>query len=194
MTGTAVAPSKMARLRARSRTRRELQVLVEDGVLQVLAATEERELLATVGVDVVERRLAALEGDPTPKDLRAREVAQEQVELARSEADAAREAVREATVVLRLEALPAGEWRALLSAHEATAEQQAEQPQGSRLLFNPDTFPTALILASLGLDRDAQREAEEWLPVLSFGEFEGLFAACWDLNHVSALDVEGAVT
>src|ERR1035437_5077976 len=132
----------------------------------------------------VEEVLAREAANERPQDR------QEQIKLsdAQDALQAAREAAEQETVVFVFKSIGRPRWDALLDEHPATSKQRDElRKQGvtGDLNYNADTFPQALVAASLtdpALTEDEVNDmfnSEEW----NSGELTGLFETALMVNQ-----------
>ncbi|WP_330340166.1 hypothetical protein [Streptomyces sp. NBC_00557] len=104
-----------------------------------------------------------------------------------TEADAARDqslaALDAASEFLTFRALPRPVLEELISEHPPT-EQQAEEGA----IFNPDTFPAALVAAA-SVDGMSREEAEELLNGWSAPDANALWDAAWQVQQESRVEL-----
>jgi hypothetical protein len=106
------------------------------------------------------------------------------LEEAEEAVDALRPEVEEATVQLTLKAMGRRQYEALMDEHRPTKDQRAKaRKQGVDLVFNEDTFPVALIAASLVSPKMTEDEVAE------MAESEAFNAAEWHLLTRTAMDL-----
>lgn len=96
--------------------------------------------------------------------------------------------LRKSSIKIVIQSMNRKAYDELISAHPAT-EAQLEEYKGQRNKpqFNLETYPVALVLASV-IDPEApQAELEEWFnsDAWSGGEFTELFTACIQINSQS---------
>ena len=124
-------------------------------------------------VETLDKRLTALNGqsDRLVGNPEAREFA-EQIEDLRQE-------MTDSTVVLRLRALPHRDYAKLEAAHKPRDGEDGDKRTG----FNLETFPAALIRASI-IDPDLDEDTFEGLAaVLTFQQWDNLFTEAYMLNR-----------
>ncbi|MER7047953.1 hypothetical protein [Streptomyces jumonjinensis] len=159
--------AKMERLRRRVRPRKQLRICDDDTLRTAVTAAEKS----------AER--ARFLAEAAPDDQRAaRHAAKEEAALqeARDELDAASD-------FLTFLALPRPTLEDLLGDHPPTAKQAED---GS--VFNPDTFPAALIAAS-SLDGMSEEEAAELLTSWSAPDANALWEAAWQVQQETRIDL-----
>lgn len=100
---------------------------------------------------------------------------------------AAAEAAERATVI-RVNAIGHKRFRSLLAEHPMRDGNDGDKALGA----NEDTFPEALILASVVEPDMSRAELVDLLDNLSEGEFEHLFATTYALNRVMTADPLGS--
>lgn len=101
----------------------------------------------------------------------ARELA-ERIEALRAE-------MADSTVALRLRAMPHREWAKLAAAHKPREGEDVDQALG----INMETFPAALIRASI-VDPELDHDTWDTLAdTLTFEQWDTLTTAAWNLNR-----------
>ncbi|MFI1830706.1 hypothetical protein ACH41E_30355 [Streptomyces sp. NPDC020412] len=159
--------AKMERLRRRVRPRKQLRICDDDALRTTVAVAEKS----------AER--ARFLAEAAPDDERAaRHAAKEEAAL-----QAARDELDAASDFLTFLALPRPALEDLIAAHPPTA-QQAEEGA----VFNPDTFPAALIAAS-SLDGMSEKEAAELLTTWSTPDANALWEAAWQVQQETRIDL-----
>jgi hypothetical protein len=159
--------AKMDRLRRRARPQNKLRIC-DDEELRKRAEAAQRE---------AER--ARFIAEATPGD---EELAQRTADAAEAH-QAASAALDYASDFLTFLALPRPVLEELIAAHPPT-EQQAEEGA----VFNPDTFPAALISAA-SFDGMSQDEAAELLSTWSAPDANLLWEAAWQVQQESRVDL-----
>ncbi|WP_175258412.1 hypothetical protein [Streptomyces lunaelactis] len=159
--------AKMERLRSRTRPQSKLRVCDDDDLRQHVEDAEQTAQRA--------RFFAEASPDDEPAAQRAAD-AETAAETARAELD-------DASDFLTFLALPRPVLEELIAEHPPTEKQEAE---GS--VFNPDTFPAALISAASfdGMSRD---EAAELLATWSAPDANSLWEASWQVQQESRVDL-----
>ncbi|MFF9478065.1 hypothetical protein [Streptomyces sp. NPDC014733] len=159
--------AKMDRLRHRARPQNRLRVCDDDELRQ---RHDEAEQTA---------RRARFVAEANPGD----ELAERQSADADSARDQALAALDEASEFLTFRALPRPVLEELISEHPPT-EQQAEEGA----IFNPDTFPVALVAAA-SVDGMSPEEAEELLNGWSAPDANALWDAAWQVQQQSRVEL-----
>jgi hypothetical protein len=159
--------AKMERLRRRAPARSHLRVCLDD---ELRRKAEEADQAAGRAQFLAE----ASPGDELPA-VQARQ-AKEAADAARAEAD-------EVTVVLTFQALPRPEFEELISGHPPTDAQS-----GDGAIFNPDTFPAALVAAA-SVDGMSEADAGELLATWSTPEANQLWEAAWRVQQESRVEL-----
>ncbi|MFK0279826.1 hypothetical protein ACIQVL_05035 [Streptomyces sp. NPDC090499] len=159
--------ARMERLRHRARPQNKLRICDDDQLRQRFEDAEQA------------ARRAGFLAEANPDDERAIQQAGE----AATALEAARAALNDASDFLTFLALPRPVLEELITQHPPT-EQQAEE--GS--VFNPDTFPPALIAAASfdGMSRD---EAAELLSTWSAPDAGLLWEAAWSVQQESRVEL-----
>jgi hypothetical protein len=159
--------AKMDRLRRRVRPRKQLRICDDDtlrtAVTEAEKSAERARFLAEAAPDDARAARHAADADSA-------------LQKARDELDAASE-------FLTFLALPREALEDLIAEHPPTA-QQAED--GS--VFNPDTFPAALVAAS-SLDGMSEQEAAELLTSWSTPDANALWDAAWQVQQETRIDL-----
>lgn len=102
--------------------------------------------------------------------------------------DSLRPSVNDATVELTVAAMGRLQFQVLQEQHPPTEQQQREaRKQGATLLFNSETFPAALVAASLIEPKMTEHEVHELFDSEKFNDAEltGLFVAAMSVNTTS---------
>ncbi|MDH6624420.1 hypothetical protein M2271_002222 [Streptomyces sp. LBL] len=159
--------AKMERLRRRARPQNKLRICDDDQLRQRFEDAEQA------------ARRARFLAEANPDDERAARSAGE----AAAVLEAARAALDDASDFLTFLALPRPVLEELIAQHPPT-EQQAEE--GS--VFNPDTFPSALIAAA-SFDGMSQDEAAELLATWSAPDAGLLWEAAWSVQQESRVEL-----
>ncbi|MET8679957.1 hypothetical protein ABZW18_20835 [Streptomyces sp. NPDC004647] len=159
--------AKMNRLRQRARPQSKLRICDDD---QLRQGVEETAQLAQRA-----RIFAEASPDDEPAKQRAAE-AEAAAEQARAELD-------DASDFLTFLALPRPVLEELIAQHPPT-EQQAEEGA----VFNPDTFPAALVSAA-SFDGMSREEAEELLNTWSSPDANALWEAAWQVQQESRVEL-----
>ncbi|MFJ5307480.1 hypothetical protein [Streptomyces sp. NPDC088350] len=159
--------AKMDRLRRRARPQKRLRICDDEDLRQRYDDAEQR------------ARRARFVAEANPGD--------ESAVRQSADADTARDEIRqlldEASEFLIFRALPRPALEELISEHPPT-EQQAED--GS--IFNPDTFPAALVAAA-SVDGMSREEAEELLDGWSTPDANALWDAAWKVQQESRVEL-----
>ncbi|WP_232107748.1 hypothetical protein [Streptomyces gossypiisoli] len=159
--------AKMNRLRQRTRPQNKLRICDDDRLRQRVEEAAQR------------AQRARIFAEASPEDESAQQRAAEaeaSVEQARAELDGASE-------FLTFLALPRPVLEELIAQHPPT-EQQAEEGA----VFNPDTFPAALVSAA-SFDGMSREEAEELLNTWSAPDANALWEAAWQVQQESRVDL-----
>ncbi len=159
--------AKMDRLRRRSRPQNKLRVCDDD---QLRQRVEEAEQAA---------RRARFLAEANPDD----ETAAQHAAEAAAALQEARAALDDASDFLTFLALPRPVLEELISKHPPTG-QQAEEGA----VFNPDTFPAALIAAA-SFDGMSSDEAAELLSTWSAPDANMLWEAAWQVQQESRVEL-----
>jgi hypothetical protein len=130
------------------------------------------------------------------EDAPARTTAADRNRLVKARDDAEK-ALREATIVVRLRALPKDEYKALRAEHPPTDEDHntlSESTNGAltKAQFHADTFGPALVAACLVEPQVTVEQATEMAAEMNEAEWSGLFSAAINVNQ-TATSVEGLV-
>jgi hypothetical protein len=157
----------MDRLRRRARPQNKLRVCDDDQL---------REQVADAERDAQRARFIA---EATPDD----EPAAKRAAEAQAAFETASAALDDASDFLTFLALPRPVLEELIAAHPPT-EKQAEEGA----VFNPDTFPAALISAA-SFDGMSQDEAAELLSTWSAPDANLLWEAAWQVQQESRVDL-----
>lgn len=158
---------KMSRLRHRPRARNELRICDDESLRAKVAAAEQAAERA--------RFLAQTSPGDDTLAIQARE--------AETASAAARTEAADATITLTFQALPRPAFEELITAHPAT-EAQAEDGA----IFNPDTFPAALVAAA-SFDGMSEAEAGELLATWSTPDANALWEAAWRVQQESRVEL-----
>ncbi|MEV4741570.1 hypothetical protein [Streptomyces sp. NPDC049555] len=162
--------AKLARLRARTLPEQTLVICDNPAVRERLEAAKE---------EAARCRMA---------DAAVGRVGSEETHLAEAELAAAQDAFNSVAVTLAFRALPRPVLDGLIRNHPPT-EQQAEAGD----LWNPDSFPAALVAAA-HVERDAYgqpvdgmtpAEAQELLDSWPISESNALFQAAWQAQQIT---------
>jgi hypothetical protein len=159
--------AKMERLRSRARPQNKLRVCDDD---QLRQRVEEAEQAA---------QRARFIAEATPDD----DLAAQRATDAEAALQAARAALDEASDFLTFLALPRPVLEELIAAHPPTETQAAEGA-----VFNPDTFPAALVSAA-SLEGMSQEEASELLATWSAPDANALWEAAWQVQQESRVEL-----
>ncbi|MET8677072.1 hypothetical protein ABZW18_05590 [Streptomyces sp. NPDC004647] len=159
--------AKMDRLRRRARPQNKLRVCDDDQLRTRVEAAEQG------------AQRARFIAEATPAD----ELAAQRAAEAEAIAETVRAELDDASDFLTFLALPRPVLEELIAAHPPT-EQQAEEGA----VFNPDTFPAALISAA-SFDGMSQDEAAELLASWSAPDANLLWEAAWQVQQESRVDL-----
>lgn len=94
---------------------------------------------------------------------------------------------RESEVTFSFEGMGRGAYAKLISLHKATAEQESEL--GQELMWNPETFPPALMAASCVEPAELRGNSEEFNEInetWSVGQVSRIWACCLNANSLVA--------
>ncbi|MFE7276874.1 hypothetical protein [Streptomyces sp. NPDC057623] len=153
--------AKMDRLRRRPRPQNLLRICDDDQLRQRFEETEQA------------ARRARFLAEATPGD---EQISRQDTDAAAAHDDA-RAALDAASEFLLFRALPRPVLEELISEHPPT-EQQAEEGA----IFNPDTFPAALVAAA-SVDGMNRKDAEELLNTWSAPDANALWDAAWQVQQ-----------
>ncbi|MEU0722880.1 hypothetical protein [Streptomyces sp. NPDC006140] len=159
--------AKMDRLRRRARPQNKLRVCDDDQLRQRFEETQQA------------ARRARFVAEANPGD----EQAAQQAEDAAATYEDARSALDAASEFLTFRALPRPVLEELITQHPPT-EQQTEEGA----VFNPDTFPAALVSAA-SVDGMSREEAEELLNTWSAPDANALWDAAWSVQQESRVEL-----
>ncbi|WP_158507652.1 hypothetical protein [Streptomyces noursei] len=159
--------AKMARLRSRARPQKQLRVCDDDQIRQRFEVAEQT------------AHRARLLAEASPDD----EAAAQRAADAEAAADVARAALDDASDVLTFRALARPVLEELITEHPPTESQGAEGA-----IFNPDTFPAALVAAA-SFDGMSETEAAELLSTWSAPDANLLWEAAWQVQQESRVDL-----
>lgn len=115
--------------------------------------------------------------DTASDDALASATSTEAIDLARQMEDLQQQ-MRDATRIFQLQALPRGEWRALLKAHPP----REDSPEDQQVEFNRDTFGVAALAACCVVPKMTPEQAEKLVGVLTDGQWNELFSHIWTMN------------
>ncbi|MBC9724952.1 hypothetical protein [Streptomyces sp. TRM68367] len=159
--------AKMDRLRRRARPQNKLRICDDDPLRQRFEETEQA------------ARRARFVAEANPGDEQAGQRAAD----AAAAHDDARAALDAASDFLTFRALPRPVLEDLIADHPPT-EQQTEEGA----IFNPDTFPAALVSAA-SVDGMSREEAEELLNGWSAPDANALWDAAWQVQQESRVEL-----
>lgn len=159
--------AKMDRLRRRTRPQKSLRVCDDDQLREQVESAEQ---------DAQRARFIA---EATPDD----EPAAQRAADAQAAFETASAALDDASDFLTFLALPRPVLEELIAAHPPTEKQEEEGA-----VFNPDTFPAALIAAA-SFDGMSQDEASELLATWSAPDANLLWEAAWQVQQESRVDL-----
>lgn len=159
--------AKMDRLRRRARPQNKLRICDDDQLRQQF---EEAEQAA---------RRARFVAEANPGD---EQTARQAADAAAAHEDA-RTVLDAASEFLTFRALPRPVLEELIAQHPPT-EQQAEEGA----IFNPDTFPAAMVAAA-SVDGMRPEEAEELLNTWSAPDANALWDAAWQVQQESRVEL-----
>jgi len=122
---------------------------------------------------------------------------QQQIDAAQKAADEAEEAVREATLIFRLRALPRDVYAELKAEHPPTEDDHAEQREytgdaKAKAAWHTKTFGPALVSACLVEPEATVEEADEMRREWNEAEWNGLYGSAIGVNR-DATDTAGLV-
>ncbi|MFE0190727.1 hypothetical protein [Streptomyces sp. NPDC058989] len=157
----------MDRLRRRARPENKLRIC-DDEELRNRAEVAQRE---------AERARFLAEANPGDEELAQRAADAEEANQAASAA------LDNASDFLTFRALPRPVLEDLIAEHPPTEKQSEEGA-----VFNPDTFPAALISAA-SLDGMSREEAEELLNTWSAPDANALWEAAWQVQQESRVEL-----
>ena len=159
--------AKMDRLRRRARPQNKLRICDDDHLRQRFEESEQA------------ARRARFVAEANPGD----EQAARQAADAAAARDDARAALDAASEFLTFRALPRPVLEELISEHPPTEKQTEEGA-----IFNPDTFPPALVSAA-SVDGMSREEAEELLNGWSAPDANALWDAAWQVQQESRVEL-----
>ncbi|MFD8379111.1 hypothetical protein ACFV2X_11325 [Streptomyces sp. NPDC059679] len=157
----------MDRLRHRARPQNKLRICDDD---QLRQRFEEAEQTA---------RSARFVAEANPGD----EQASQQADVAAAAYEEAKAALDAASDFLTFRALPRPVLEELIAQHPPTEQQNKEGA-----VFNPDTFPAALVAAA-SVDGMSREEAEELLNTWSAPDANALWDAAWQVQQESRVEL-----
>lgn len=174
-----MSKSKTDALEARSeqrRSARELLLAKKPRVAKVFIVTDDDLVLAHD--EAVERLAEAAYKTPT---------ANGSLKELQAEVDRLRKAVDDATVCIKFHSIGAPAYEALINEHQPTEAQVKEATKrGGVMMWNPDSFPVALIHASICEPDDlALEDVETMWATYNAGERSALFTAAIDVNTLT---------
>ncbi|MGP8301999.1 hypothetical protein ACTPOK_29580 [Streptomyces inhibens] len=159
--------AKMNRLRQRPRPQNKLRICDDTQLRQRVEETEQA------------AQRARIFAEASPDD----EAAAQRAVEAEAAAEQARAELDDASDVLTFLALPRPVFEELIAEHPPT-EKQAEEGA----VFNPDTFPAALVSAA-SFDGMSREEAEELLNTWSVPDANDLWEAAWQVQQESRVEL-----
>lgn len=159
--------AKMDRLRRRTRPQNKLRICDDDPLRQRFEETEQA------------ARRARFVAEANPGD----EQADQRAADAAAAHDDARTALDAASDFLTFRALPRPVLEELIAQHPPTEKQTEEGA-----IFNPDTFPAALVSAA-SADGMSREEAEELLNGWSAPDANALWDAAWQVQQESRVEL-----
>ncbi|MFJ9617833.1 hypothetical protein [Streptomyces noursei] len=159
--------AKMARLRQRPRPQNRLRICDDDQLRQQAEAAEQA------------AHRARLLSEAAPDDPASAQRAAD----TEAAAEAARTALDDASEFLTFRALAREVLEDLIAGHPPTEAQAAEGA-----VFNPDTFPAALVAAA-SFDGMSEEEAAELLTTWSAPDANMLWEAAWQVQQKSRVEL-----